>query len=147
MGFLRCALSEWPFLRIRLLRSRLGVWLVLLLVVVLRLDRTVAIRDPLAAVLVVASGGATLCVAYLAGARADRLALGLALLHPRSAAAVTAGRWLAATSGATVLVLVAGIHAEATTTFAGVVTAATMGAWTLALAWLGGNVLVGAWLI
>src|ERR1051326_7767273 len=83
MGFLPCALSEWPFLRIRLLRSRLGVWLVLLLVVVLRLDRTAAIRDPLAAVLLVASAGAALCVAYLAGARGDRLALRLALPHPR----------------------------------------------------------------
>jgi len=147
MGFLPCALSEWPFLRIRLLRSRLGVWLVLLLVVVLRLDRTAAIRDPLAAVLLVASAGAALCVAYLAGARGDRLALGLALLHPRSAGAVTAGRWLAAAAGATVLVLVASIHAGLAITIAGVVTAATMSAWTLALACVGGNVLAGAWLI
>jgi hypothetical protein len=147
MGFLYCALSEWPFLRIRLLRTRLGVWLVLLLGVVLRLDRTAVARDPLAAALLVASGGATLCVAYLAGARADRSALGLALLHPRFPGAVTVGRWLAATSGATILVLVAAIHSGFGVALAGVVTAATMSAWTLALAWWGGNVLVGAWLI
>jgi hypothetical protein len=147
MGFLHCALSEWPFLRIRLLRTRLGVWLVLLLVVVLRLDRSAVARDPLAAVLLVASGGATLCVAYLAGARADRTALGLALLHPRFPGAVTVGRWLAATSGAAILVLVAAIHSGFGVALAGVVTAATMSAWTLALAWWGGNVLVGAWLI
>jgi hypothetical protein len=147
MGFLRCALSEWPFLRIRLLRTRLGVWLVLLLVMVLRLNRTSVARDPLAAVLLVAGAGATLCVAYLAGARADRAALGLALLHPRFPGAMTVGRWLAATSGAAILVLVAAIHARLGVALAGVVTAATMSAWTLALAWWGGNVLVGAWLI
>jgi hypothetical protein len=147
MGFLHCALSEWPFLRIRLLRTRLGVWLVLLLGMVLRLDRTSVARDPLAAVLLVAGAGATLCVAYLAGARADRAALGLALLHPRFPGAMTVGRWLAATSGAAILVLVATIHAGLGVALAGVVTAATMSAWTLALAWWGGNVLVGAWLI
>ena len=147
MGFLHCALSEWPFLRIRLLRSRLGVWLVLLLAVVWRLDRAAVAPDLLAGVLLVASGGATLGVAYLAGARADRAALGLALLHPRSPGAVTIGRWLAATSGAAILVLVAAIHGGFAVALAGIVTAATMSAWTLALAWWGGNVLVGAWLI
>lgn len=147
MGFLRCALSEWPFLRIRLLRTRLGVWLVLLLAVVLRLDRTAAVSDPLAAVLLVAGGGATLCVAYLAGARADRLAVGPALLHPRSPGAMTVGRWLAATGGAAVLVIAAAVHVGIGIALAGLVTAATMSAWTLALAWSGGNVLVGAWLI
>lgn len=147
MGFLGCALSEWPFLRIRLLRTRLGVWLVLFLAVVLRLDRTAAVADPLAAVLLVAGGGATLCVAYLAGARADRLAIGPALLHPRSPGAMTVGRWLAATGGAAVLVLAAAVHSGLGVALAGLVTAATMSAWTLALAWSGGNVLVGAWLI
>ena len=147
MGFLHCALSEWPFLRIRLLRTRLGIWLILLLVVVLRLDRSAMARDPLAAVLLVAGGGATLCVAYLAGAHADRSALGLALLHPRFPGAMAVGRWLAATSGAAILVLVAAIHAGFGVAVAGVVTAATMSAWALALAWWGGNVLVGAWLI
>ena len=147
MGFLGCALSEWPFLRIRLLRTRLGVWLVLFLAVVLRLDRTAAVSDPLAAVLLVAGGGATLCVAYLAGARADRLAIGPALLHPRSPGAMTVGRWLAATGGAAVLVLAAAVHSGLGVALSGLVTAATMSAWTLALAWSGGNVLVGAWLI
>ena len=147
MRFLRSALSEWPFLRIRLLRTRLGVWLLLLLVVVLRLDRTAVVRDPLAAVLLVASGGATLCSGYLAGTGADRLALTVALLHPRSALAVAVGRWLAATAGATVLVLVAALHTGLGIAVAGFLTAATMSAWTLALAWSGGNVLVGAWLI
>jgi hypothetical protein len=60
---------------------------------------------------------------------------------------MTVGRWLAATSGAAILVLVAAIHARLGVALAGVVTAATMSAWTLALAWWGGNVLVGAWLI
>jgi len=147
MGFLHCALSEWPFLRIRLLRTRLGVWLVLLLWTILRLDRTAVIRDPLAAVLLVGGGGATLCVAYLAGARADRMALGRALLHPRFPGAVTVGRWLAATSGAAILVLAAAMREGIGVAWAGVVTAATMSAWTLALAWWGGNVVVGLWLI
>ncbi len=147
MGFLHCVLSEWPFLRIRLLRTRLGVWLLLLLVVVLRLDGTAAVSDPLAAVLLIAGAGATLCVAYLAGARADRVTLGPALLHPRSPGALTVGRWLAATGGAALPVLAAAVHAGAGVAVAGLVTAATMSAWALALAWSGGNVLVGAWLI
>lgn len=147
MHFLRCTLAEWPFLRIRLLRTRLGLWLALLLVVVLRLDRTAAVSDPLAAVLLVAAGSATLCVAYLAGARADRLALAPALLHPRPPGAVTLGRWLAATGGAALPVLAAAVHAGFGIAIAGLVTAATMSAWALALAWSGGNVLVGAWLI
>lgn len=147
MGFLRCALAEWPFLRIRLLRTRLWVWLVLLLTVVLRLDRAAVARDPLAAALLVAAGSATLCVGYLAGARPDRLALGPALLHPRSPGALTVGRWLAATCGAAIAVLAAGIHSGLGVTVAALVTAATMSAWVLALAWSGGNVLVGAWLI
>lgn len=147
MGFLHCALSEWPFLRIRLLRSRLGVWLVLLLAVVLRLDRTAVTPDPLAAVLLIAAGGATLCIAYVAGARADRLALGPALLHPRSPGAMVAGRWLCAMGGSAIVVLAAAVHSGIRVTLAGLVTAATMSAWTLALAWSGGNVLVGAWLV
>lgn len=147
MGFLRCTLAEWPFLRIRLLRTRLWVWLVLLLTVVLRLDRAAVARDPLTATLLVAAGSATLCVGYLAGARADRLALGLALLHPRSPGAVTVGRWLAATGGAAIVVFAAGIHSGFAVACAGLGTAATMSAWSLALAWTGGNVLVGAWLI
>jgi hypothetical protein len=147
MGFLRCALAEWPFLRIRLLRTRLWVWLVLLLTVVLRLDRAAMAHDPLAAALLVASGSATLCVAYLAGARADRLALGPALLHPRSPGAITVGRWLAAWCGAAIAVLAATLHSGFGVAFASLVTAATMSAWTLALAWCGGNVLVGGWLV
>lgn len=147
MGVLQCVLAEWPYLRIRLLRTRLGFWLVLLLAVVLRLDRTAAAPDPLAAVLLVAAGSASLSVAYLAGARADRLTLAVALLHPRSPGAVTAGRWLAALGGAAVPVLAASWQAGFGVVLAGLVTAATSAAWTLALAWTGGNVLVGAWLI
>lgn len=147
MGFVHCALSEWPFLRIRLLRTRLGLWLGLLLAVVLRLDGSAAVRDPLGTTLFVASGGATICIGYLAGARTDRHALGLALLHPRSPGAIALGRWLAATGGAVILVLVAAIDADLGVAVAGVVTAATMSAWALALAWSGGNVIVGAWLV
>lgn len=147
MGFLQCVLSEWPFLRIRLLRTRLGLWLVLHLAVVLRLDRAAGQHDALGAALLVASGGATLCAAYLAGSRADRRALEVALLHPRSPATVTLGRWLAATGGAAILALVAAVHTTLGVAVAGVVTAATMSAWTLALGWVGGNVLVGGWLV
>lgn len=147
MGFLHCALAEWPFLRIRLLRTRLWVWLAMLLTAVLRLDRAAAVPDPLAAALLIAGGSATLCVGYLAGSRGDRVALGLALLHPRTPGAITVGRWLAATGGAAIVVFAATVHSGFGVTLAGLVTAATMSAWSLALAWSGGNVLVGAWLI
>jgi hypothetical protein len=156
VSFLHCALSEWPFLRTRLLRTRLGLWLLLLLTAVLWLERTAAAPDPLAATLHAGGIAAILCVGYLAGARSDRIALSLALLHPRSPGAVAVGRWLAATGGAALVVLAAVAHAAWTTgavaasltvALAGVVTAAAVSACALALAWIGGNILVGAFLV
>jgi hypothetical protein len=150
--FLRCVLSEWPFLRARLVRTRLGLWLTLLLIALIWIDRTAAIPDPLGTALRAGALAAVLCVAYLAGSAADRAALALPALHPSSPGAVVAGRWVAATSGAGLVVLAATAHAAGTAgaaatmvrcAVAGLATAAVVAACTLALVWCGGNLLAG----
>jgi len=156
MGFLRCALSEWPFLRTRLLRTRLGVWLPVLFAATLWLERTAALPDSRSAALYLGGIGAILCVGYLAGARQDRIALSLALLHPRSPGAVALGRWLAVSGGAALVVVAGAAHAAWTSgsvtavmgaTLAGLITAVAVGAVALPIAWSGGNTLVGAFLV
>ena len=156
VGFLHCTLSEWPYLRVRLLRTRLGLWLLLLIAAALWLERTAARPDSLGVALRAGAFAAVLCVGYLAGARSDRLALSLALSHPRSPGAVALGRWLAATGGAALVVIAATAHAawmsgmvapSLRAAIAGVVTAAAVGACALGIAWIGGNVPVGAFLL
>jgi hypothetical protein len=144
--------AEWPLLRIRLLRTRLGLWLVLVVVAVLWLERTAAAPDPLASTLRAAALAAVLCVGYLAGSSPDRRALSLPLLHPTTPGALTLGRWCAATGGAALVALAVAAHAAWTTgavpaslgsALAGLVTAAAVSAWTLALVWCGGNIPAG----
>jgi hypothetical protein len=129
--------AEWPLLRARLLRTRLGVWLVLLLAVLWRLERTSPRLDPLGA----ATLGAVLCVAALSGSRADRAALAHRLLQPTSPPAVAVGRWLAALAGASVLVLAVAVQAGVGAAIAGLSGAAAMSACALALVLIGGNAL------
>jgi hypothetical protein len=152
--FLRCVLAEWPLLRARLVRTRLGLWLALLTIGLLAVNRYAPAPDPLRTALDAGALGAVLCVAYLAGSVADRRALPLLLSHPTTPAAVAGGRWLAATGGAAVVVVATGAHsawtsgaiaASAGATLAGLVTAGAVAACALMLAWRGGNLLVGAW--
>ena len=105
MASLRCILAEWQIVRARLLRSRLGVWLLLLGVGFAWLAAGAA-RDPLLP-LALRTGmlAAILCVAFSAGSSLDRAALPLTLSHPTTPLAVAAGRWLAATIAAVLLTL------------------------------------------
>lgn len=100
---LRCVLAEWQLLRSRLVRSRLGIWLLLLGAAGVWL----AARGGPLTVLAphVAMLGAVLGVAFTAASDADRAALSLILTHPTTPLAVAAGRWLAAVTAAGMLVL------------------------------------------
>src|SRR3989442_3876085 len=101
--WLRCVLAEWQLLRSRLVRSRLGIWLLLLGAAGVWL----AARGGPLTVLAphVAMLGAVLGVAFTAGSDADRAALSLILTHPTTPLALAAGRWLAAVTASGTLVL------------------------------------------
>ena len=156
MDFLRCSLAEWPFLRTRLLRTRLGLWLLLLATALVLLERHAPAPDPLATALQAGALAAVLAVAYVAGSSGDRAALGLVLRHPTTPRAVTCGRWLVATGGAALVVFACAVHSAWTTgavaaslgaALAGLVTAAAIAACTLALVWTGGNVLAAVFFL
>lgn len=159
MDLLRGVRAEWPLLRIRLLRTRLGLWLVLVAVAPLWLVRAApapSSPDSLTAIVRAGALGAVLCVGYLAGSGPDRTALALPLLHPTTAGAVALGRWLAATGGAALVVLAVtayfawttgGVAASLGSAVAGVIAAAASASCTLALVWTGGNVLAGLFFV
>lgn len=146
----RSALAEWQVVRARLVRTRLGAWLVALVVAALALPGTTE-ADGMARVGLLA---AALAVAFGAGSDADRAALPLALTHPTTPVAVAAGRALSgiAVADAVVLAVLAG-HAWrhgwldphlARAAVAGMAAAAAGSGCALAAAWTAGNVLVGA---
>ena len=150
MDLLRTIRAEWPVLRIRLLRTRLGLWLVLLVAALLWIERTAPRSDPLTTILQAGTLGAVLCVGYLVGSGADRAALLLPLLHPTTPGALVLGRWAAATGGAALTVLAVAAHTAWTTgavaaslsaALAGLAAAAAVASCTLALVLTGGNVL------
>jgi len=101
--WLRCVVAEWQLLRSRLVRSRLGIWLLLLGAAGVWL----AARGGPLTVLAphVAMLGAVLGVAFTAASDGDRAALSLILTHPTTPLAVATGRWLAALTAAGTLVL------------------------------------------
>jgi hypothetical protein len=156
VDFLRGVRAEWPLLRIRLLRTRLGLWLALLVVGALWLERTGPAPDPLATALRAGALAAVLCVGYLAGSGPDRRSLVLPLLHCSSPGAVAFGRWCAATGGAALVVLAVAAHDAWTTgagpasigaAIAGLATVAAVSACTLGLVWSGGNVIAGLFFV
>jgi uncharacterized protein YjeT (DUF2065 family) len=149
-------LAEWQLLRARVLRTRLSLWLALLGGglgwLALRAGGGAVALEQLA--LRLGALSAVLCVAFGAGSDLDRAALRLTLTHPTTPTAVAAGRWLGATTVATIVTL------AATTAVAGD-TGAAGGVWLRALAAgvgtagatagcalfvvaLGGNALAGA---
>src|SRR5712691_11362906 len=101
--WLRCVLAEWQLVRARLVRSRLGIWLLLLGAG----GAWLAARGASLTVLApqIAMLGAVLGIAFTVGSDADRAALALALTHPTTPLALAAGRWLAAVTAAGILVL------------------------------------------
>jgi hypothetical protein len=92
--FLRCVLAEWALVRPRLVRTRLGPWLLLTGACLVWLGHRGA--DPATVALYAGAFGAVLGAAFGVGADADRAALVVALTHPSTPLAVACGRWLAA---------------------------------------------------
>src|SRR6184192_4025406 len=80
MHWLRCVLAEWQLLRARLVRSRLGLWLLLLSgggAWLATRGAPLTILAPHLAML-----GAVLGVAFSVGSDVDRAAVALTLTHP-----------------------------------------------------------------
>ncbi len=145
---LRCALAEWQLARTRLVRSRLGLWLLLLVA-----GFVLVARHPVILALDTGMLAAVLAIAFTAGADSDRAALALTLTHPTTPLAVALGRWLAASAIAGLCVGVecatragsGGAEAAALWRAAagGLVAAAATAACALAAVWAGGNALAG----
>lgn len=150
---LRCILAEWQLVRTRLVRSRLGLWLLLLAAGAVAEGARTESSDVVGVALRVGMLGAVLGVAFGAGSDADRAALALTLTHPTTPLAVALGRWLAALTAAGAALLmalaasaglrvesgIAGFHSG----IAGIGAAAATGAAALAGVWLGGNAVAG----
>jgi hypothetical protein len=151
--FLRCVLAEWQLVRARLVRSRLGIWLLLLGASAVALAARTETFDLVGLGLRVGMPGAALGVAFAAGSDTDRAALALTLTHPTTPLAVALGRWLAAVTAAVgvmlaALVAVGGLRDESAIELVRVATAGAAAAAAVAAAalpgvWLGGNAVAG----
>lgn len=139
------------------MRSRLGVWLLLLGALAVVEGTRAASSDLMLIALRVGMLGGVLGIAFGAGSDADRAALAVTLTHPTTPLAVALGRWLAALTAAGAATLVAlgvaaGLLVEpgiavARAALVGVTAAAATAAVTLAGVWLGGNTVAGAFFL
>ena len=98
---MRCIGAEWLVVRARLVRTRLGMWLLLLAAAFAWAGPPDSL-PPVAARTGMLAG--LLSVAFAIGARSDRLALSITLGHPTTPLAVAVGRWLEATVAASLAV-------------------------------------------
>jgi len=159
MKFVHRVLAEWPLLPARLVHTRLGVWLMLLLMGLWWLQRRDPAPDPVGIAVLTGALAAVVCAAALAGSRGDRAALAHRLLHPTSPAAIATGRWLCSVCGAVWLVLAVTVRAAWTApgplvgvgaALAGLAAGAATSACVLALVLVGGQglaVLTFLWLL
>lgn len=140
MRFLRCAVADWALLKARISRSRLGVWLALLVGGCWTLSRLAGTWDAVTLSLRVGMLAAILCAAGLAGSSEDRDGLVLALSQPTTPRAIVVGRWFAVWTGAVASVLlVAALSGPSLPALAaGVAGSSAAAAWALGLVWLGG---------
>ena len=147
------ALAEWQIARARLLRTRLGLWLLLIGAGLVALAASPAGPTTRVVATHAAMLGAVLAVAFTLGSDLDRAALELTLAHPTSPAAVVWGRWLAATALAGTLAAVVACGAAwvgpqperpAALALAALVAAGAAAGCATAAAVLGGNVLTAA---
>src|SRR2546422_2357145 len=84
---LQCILAEWRLARTRLVRSRLGLWLLLLVTGFVLVG-----RHPVIVALDAGMLAAVLAVAFSPGADSDRAALAPPPTHPTTPPPVAAGR-------------------------------------------------------
>ena len=139
MRFLRRVHAEWLLILPRLTRTRLGVALLGLGILLLWLSRRGL--DPLAVALHAGALGAVLGAAYAVAGETDRAALGVALTHPTTPLAIATGRCLATVLPAACLVIATtvavGWHAGHVA--AGMLAAAAVGSCALAALLAFGN--------
>jgi hypothetical protein len=137
--FLRCVLAEWALVRPRLLRTRLGPWLLLLGAGLAWLG--VRGADPVTVALHAGALAAVIGAAFAAGTDADRSALVITLTHPTTPFAVACGRWLAAVLPAAALAIACTVAVgwRSGAALAGIAAAAAVAACALAAVLLAGN--------
>ena len=139
MRFLRRVHAEWLLILPRLTRTRLGVALLGLGILLLWLSSRGL--DPLAVALQAGALGAVLGAAYAVAGETDRAALGVALTHPTTPLAIATGRCLATLLPAACLVLATTVAVgwQAGHAAAGVLAAAAVGSCALAALLAFGN--------
>ena len=139
MRFLQCVLAEWALVAPRFTRTRLGVTLLVLGVVLVWLGARGL--DPFTITLLAGSLGAIVAAAGVAGGENDRRALTTALSHPTTPLAIAAGRWIALATPAGLLAITcaAAVEWNPARALAGVIAAGAVGACALALVTALGN--------
>lgn len=152
MDFARRALAETSLLPGRLLRTGLGLRLLVLSGGLWWLQHGDPAADPVGIAVLAGTLGAVMCIDGLAASKGDRAALAHRLLQPTSPAAISVGRWFGALGGASLLVfLLSGYGAWSTTgtavsaaaTLAGVCAAVATSAVALAAVLIGGHPAAG----
>jgi len=130
--FLRRVHAEWLLIFPRLTRTRHGVSLLGLGILLVWLNSHGL--DPLAIALHAGALGAVIGAAYAAAGENDRAALGVALTHPTTPLAIATGRYLAAVVPAAGLVIATtvAVGGQPALAAAGVLAAAAVGSCALA---------------
>lgn len=155
MRWLVGPLAEWQIARVRLLRTRLGLSLSVLDVVLVALAAHRSGPGPTAVAILAAMLGGVLAVAFTLGSDLDRAGLAVSLTHPTTPGAVLIGRWVAATvlggtagamAGFAATLVHPGDTGPGPVLLAGGALAAAAGtaAWTVAAVAVGGNVAAAA---
>ena len=131
MRFLHCVHAEFLLVSPRLFRTRLGLALLALGVTLVWL-RAHGL-EPLTVALQAGALGAVVGAAGVVGHENDRAALTTALTHPTIPLAVATGRWLAIVLPAAALSSAIGVAGPAGSVAAGVMAAAAVGGFALAV--------------
>lgn len=133
MRFLHCVLAEWALVTPRLIRTRLGISLLALGLVLVWLGARGL--EPLSVALLAGALGAIVAAAGIAGGDNERRALTMALAHPTTPLAIATGRWAALAVPAFLLVVVCSVAAGSSPAIAaaGIMAAAAVGSCALAV--------------
>ena len=131
MRFFHCVHAEFLLVSPRLFRTRLGLALLGLGITLVWL-RAHGL-DSLTVALQAGALGAVVGAAGIVGHQNDRPALTITLTHPAIPLAVATGRWLAIVAPAAVLVIAMGVAGPAGCVAAGILAAAAVGGFALAV--------------
>ena len=131
MRFLHCVHAEFLLVEPRVFRTRLGLALLALGVTLVWL-RAHGL-EPLTVALQAGALGAVVGAAGVVGHQNDRAALTTALTHPTIPLAVATGRWFAIVLPAAALAIAMGVAGPAGSVAAGIMAAAAVGGFALAV--------------